>query len=139
MGILNSININIILNIITILLIIFFIYKLIEEYYYYNTYKDENLLSSTDFDTICLKYQNTDLYKKYSSLTDEEKEFLYYLITSNKLKHKEEKPQFNKVKDNLKSQLGYSILITLLLKRNIKAMVNALQFNTLLQFASTYL
>jgi hypothetical protein len=139
MDFLKNINFNLILNLITICLLIFFIYKLIIEYLEYKEIKDDAVLASEDFDKLCIKYYDTELYKKYQLLSDADKEFLYLLISSNKLKHKEEKPNFLKTKSNLKSQLGYTILITLLLKKNMKSVLDALKFNTLFQFTSFYL
>lgn len=133
----NYSNLNIFINIITVFIICFFIYKYIKEMQTENDFNNNNITSYIDFEECNRKYQDTELCKYFTSLNSREKEYFYHLINAQYIKYKEEKPKASKKLNNIKTQLVYNLIITLLIKQKLGVAIDSMKHNTLLTFMST--
>lgn len=134
----NSKLINIFVNIITILIILYFIYQFILDYKKEQEFHNNNVSTYTDIDNFIIQYNDSDLCKLFNRLNKKDKEFLYHLINSQRLKYKEENPKLTKRLKSLKTQLFYNMIITFLLKQKTSAMFDSLKHNTLFAFFSGF-
>ena len=124
-------------NIITVCIIIYYIYHFIKEMNGDNEFNSSNVISYSDLDKFNKQYQDTELCKTFTSLTDRDKEYLYHVINANRLKYKDEKPKVSKQINSVKSQLFYNMIITLIIKQKLGAAVDSMKHNTLLNFVNT--
>jgi hypothetical protein len=129
--------IDIFVNIVTVCIIIYYIYYFIKEMQSDNEFNSSNLTSYSDLDEFNKQYQDTELCKLFTSLTDRDKEYLYHVINANRLKYKNEKPKVTKQINSVKSQLFYNMIITLIIKQKLGAAVDSIKYNTLLNFINT--
>lgn len=127
---------NYIINVVTILIIIYFIYQFIVEYNKEKEFQKNNVTSAKDLDDFINEYKDTNLCKRYTELTDREKEFLYHLTNAQKLKYKEDNPKLTKRFNSLKTQLIINTIIVFLLKQKTSAVADSLKHNTLFAFFS---
>jgi hypothetical protein len=129
-------NINIILNILTVIIILYYIYILIIQYYDYKDFDKNNITKSTDLETISENYKDCELYNLYNNLSNKDKEFLYHIINTKRIEYKENKPKLNKNINNFKNQLFLNMCLTLLIKQKFNSAFDTLKHNTLLNFIS---
>jgi hypothetical protein len=129
--------IDIFVNIITVCIIIYYIYHFIKEMQSDNEFNSSNVTSYSDLEEFNKQYQDTELCQLFTSLTDRDKEYLYHVINSYRLKYKDEKPKVSKQIKSVKSQLFYNMIITLLIKQKLGAAVDSMKHNTLLNFVNT--
>ncbi len=127
---------NYIINVVTVLIIIYFIYQFIVEYNKEKEFQKNNVTSAKDLDYFINEYKDTNLCKRYTELTDREKEFLYHLTNAQKLKYKEDNPKLTKRFNSLKTQLIINTIIVFLLKQKTSAVADSLKHNTLFAFFS---
>ncbi len=127
---------NYIINVVTVLIIIYFIYQFIVEYNKEKEFQKNNVTSAKDLDYFINEYKDTNLCKRYTELTDREKEFLYHLTNAQKLKYKEDNPKLSKRFNSLKTQLIINTIIVFLLKQKTSAVADSLKHNTLFAFFS---
>jgi hypothetical protein len=129
-------NINIILNILTVIIILYYIYILIIQYYDYKDFDKNNITKSTDLETISENYKDCELYNLYNNLSNKDKELLYHIINTKRIEYKENKPKLNKNINNFKNQLFLNMCLTLLIKQKFNSAFDTLKHNTLLNFIS---
>lgn len=129
--------IDIFVNIITVCIIIYYIYHFIQEMRSDNEFNSSNVTTYSDLEEFNKQYQDTELCKAFTSLTDRDKEYLYHVINANRLKYKDEKPKISKQINSVKSQLFYNMIITLIIKQKLGAAVDSMKHNTLLNFVNT--
>lgn len=129
--------IDIFVNIITVCIIIYYIYHFIQEMRSDNEFNSSNVTTYSDLEEFNKQYQDTELCKAFTSLTDRDKEYLYHVINANRLKYKDEKPKVSKQINSVKSQLFYNMIITLIIKQKLGAAVDSMKHNTLLNFVNT--
>lgn len=127
---------NYIINVVTVLIIIYFIYQFIVEYNKEKEFQQKNVTSAKDLDYFINEYKDTNLCKRYTELTDREKEFLYHLTNAQNLKYKEDNPKLTKRFNSLKTQLIINTIIVFLLKQKTSAVADSLKHNTLFAFFS---
>lgn len=124
-------KINIFINIFVGFYILYFLYNLINSYYNYKNFDNNNITKSTDIDIIGEKYSSCELYKIYNSLTKEDKEYLFHLINTHRLKYKEELPNYNKNYKSIKGSFG-NMIATYLTKFKGSAAFDSLKYNCIL-------
>lgn len=129
-----SYYLNIIINIITVFIIIYFIYHFFTQLHLEKEFNAGNVTEPNDLDHFNEEYKDTHLCKFFTSLDDREKEYLYHVINSYRLKYKTEKPKITKQINNVRSQLFNNMIITLLIKQKFGAAFDSLKHNTLLNF-----
>lgn len=125
---------DIFVNIITVFIIIYYIYKFIKEMQTENDFNQKNITSFSDLDDFNTMYQDTELCKQFTSLNDREKEYFYHIVNAQRIKYKNEQPKVSKQLNNIKTQLIYNVIITLLIKQKLGAAVDSMKHNTLLNF-----
>ena len=128
---------DIFVNIITVFIIVYYIYKFIKEMQTENDFNQKNITSYSDLDDFNTMYQDTELCKQFTSLNDREKEYFYHIVNAQRIKYKNEQPKISKQLNNIKTQLIYNVIITLLIKQKLGAAVDSMKHNTLLNFMNT--
>jgi len=129
--------IDIFINIITVFIIVYYIYKFIKEMQTENDFNQNNITSYSDLDDFNTIYQDTELCKQFTSLNDREKEYFYHIVNAQRIKYKNEQPKVSKQLNNIKTQLIYNVILTLLIKQKLGAAVDSMKYNTLLNFMNT--
>ncbi len=125
-------KINTIINIFVIFYIIFSIYNTYVNYKLYKQFDNENITKSSDIDTIGEKYSDCKIYKIYNELSDRDKEYLFHIINTSRIKYKEEIPNYNKQVKNIKNGMITNMCATFLTKFKAAAAVDSLKYNVLL-------
>jgi len=129
--------INIFLNILTVCIIIYFIYQIIIEYQQEKEFTNNNITTYSDLDIINEQYKDSQLCQLFKTLSEKDQEYLYHIMNAQRIKYKEEKPKATKKVNNIKSQLFYNMIITLLIKQKMGAVFDSLKHNTLFTFMSS--
>lgn len=129
--------INIFLNILTVCIIIYFIYQIIIEYQQEKEFTNNNITTYSDLDIINEQYKDSQLCQLFKTLSEKDQEYLYHIMNAQRIKYKEEKPKATKKVNNIKSQLFYNMIITLLIKQKMGAVFDSLKHNTLFAFMSS--
>lgn len=94
-----------IVDIIVLILFIITIYNLWSAYVYEKEHENSFITKAGDFDYNIPKYENSELYHKFSSLSSYDKEFVNDYIIYVYLNNKENKPDFNKKLKLARNQL----------------------------------
>lgn len=125
---------NIFINIFTVVIIIYFIYNFFTQLHLEKEFNAKNITEPSDLNSFNEEYKDTNLCKWYNSLDDREKEYLYHVINSHRLKYKHEQPKITKQINNVRSQLLNNMIITLLIKQKFGPAFDSLKYNALLNF-----
>ena len=128
---------DIFINIITVFIIVYYIYTFIKEMETENDFNKKNITSYSDLDDFNTMYQDTELCKHFTSLNDREKEYFYHIVNAQRIKYKNEQPRVSKQLNNIKTQLVYNVIITLLIKQKLGAAIDSMKHNTLLNFMNS--
>jgi|Laugresu1bdmlbdd_1035124.scaffolds.fasta_scaffold01295_9 hypothetical protein len=128
---------NTLINVMSVAILIYYIYTFFKEYKSTKEFENNNITTYSDLDTFNEQYQDTELCKFYTSLSEREKEYFYHLINANRLKYKNDKPPVTKQIKNAKNQFLNSMVVSLLVKQKLSAAFDTLKFNSLLNFMNT--
>ena len=127
-------NTKIPINIILICVVLISIYILFKEYIYEKENRSDFILETKDFEDNYEKYNESDIFKSYSNLSEHDRKFLNDYINYTIIKNKDNKPSFYKKIKKIRNQVIFSSMVTFLFASSVKSFLIALRQNSIQHF-----
>ena len=121
-------------NIIFIVIILSSIYILYNDYKYENENSDKFILEYKDFEKNIEIYEKSNFYNIYMNLSELDKKFINDYIIYTRTKYKKEKPTFHKKIINIRNQVFFATIASILLAKTSIGFIESLKQNYLRYF-----
>lgn len=122
------------MNFILIGIIIISIYILYNDYIYECENSDKFIMDYKDFENNIDKYNNSDLYKMYTNMSENDKKFVNDYIIYTRTKYKKEKPTFYTKIKRIRNQVILASIASILLAKTSMGFFGALKQNYIQYF-----